>query len=143
MFGFQQSSIWGWGNPAIWACIAAGVVLLIAFYFVELRTPVPLMEVRIFRIRAFRVENLVLGIAMLTFVPVFFFASEYAQIALGESAHRPGLYMLVLLLRIRRGLADRRAHARPDRAPSAPWCSAVPSPRWASTCGPVGSPSCT
>jgi EmrB/QacA subfamily drug resistance transporter len=98
VLGFQQSSIWGWGTPATWACIAAGVVLLIAFYFVELRTPVPLMDVRIFRIHAFRVENLVLGIAMLTFVPLFFFASEYAQIALGESASRTGLYILYFFL---------------------------------------------
>ena len=25
VFGFQQSSIWGWGNPAIAACIAARI----------------------------------------------------------------------------------------------------------------------
>ncbi len=98
VLGFQQSSIWGWGNKATGTCIAAGVILLIVFYFVELRTPSPLMEVRIFRIRAFRVENLVLGIAMLAFVPLFFFASEYAEIALGESASQTGLYILYFFL---------------------------------------------
>src|SRR5277367_130668 len=36
VFGFQQSSIWGWSNPATWACIAAGLALLVVFYFVEL-----------------------------------------------------------------------------------------------------------
>jgi hypothetical protein len=50
-----------------------------------LRTESPLIEVSIFRIRPFLVENLVLGIAMLVFIPVFFFASEYAQIALGKT----------------------------------------------------------
>ena len=98
VLGFQQSSIWGWSNAATGACIAAGAVLLISFYFVELRTPVPLMEVRIFKIHAFRMENLVLGIAMLTFVPLFFFASEYAEIALGESASQTGLYILYFFL---------------------------------------------
>ena len=98
VLGFQQSSIWGWGNVATGSCIAAGVILLIAFYFVELRTPSPLMEVRIFRIHAFRMENLVLGIAMLAFVPLFFFASEYAEIALGESASQTGLYILYFFL---------------------------------------------
>jgi MFS family permease len=53
---------------------------------------------RIFRIRAFRVENLVLGIAMLVFVPVFFFASEYAQVALGEKATQVGLYLLYFFI---------------------------------------------
>ena len=80
------------------ACIAAGVILLIAFYFVELRTTSPLMEVRIFKIHAFRMDNLVLGIAMVTFVPLFFFASEYAEIALGESASQTGLYILYFFL---------------------------------------------
>ncbi|HTW06439.1 MAG TPA: MFS transporter [Acidimicrobiales bacterium] len=98
VLGFQQSSIWGWRDPATVGCIAAGVVLLIAFYFVELRKPVPLMEVRIFRIPAFRMENLVLGIAMLAFVPLFFFASEYAEIALDKSASQTGLYILYFFL---------------------------------------------
>ncbi len=98
VFGFQQSAIWSWGNPATWLCIAGGVVLLAVFGFVELRTPVPLMQVRIFRIRAFFVENLVLGIAMLTFIPIFFFASEYAQIALGKTAQQAGLYLLFFFI---------------------------------------------
>ena len=96
--GFQQSSIWGWGSTPTRACIAAGVSLLFVFYFVELRTSSPLMEVRIFRIRPFRVENFVLGIAMLAFVPLFFFASEYAEIALGESTSQTGLYILYFFL---------------------------------------------
>jgi MFS family permease len=75
VFGFQQSSIWGWGDPATYACIAAGVVILVVFYFVELRTASPLIQVSIFRVRAFFVQNLVLAVAMLVFIPVFFFAS--------------------------------------------------------------------
>ena len=98
VFGFQQSSIWGWTNPGIWLCVATGLVLLVAFFFVELRTPSPLMEVRIFRIRAFLVENMVLGVAMIAFVPVFFFASEYAQISLGKTASEAGLYLLYFFI---------------------------------------------
>jgi EmrB/QacA subfamily drug resistance transporter len=98
VFGFQQASIWGWSNPAIGVCIAAGVVILVVFYFVEIRTPIPLIQVSIFRIRAFLVENIVLGIAMLVFIPVFFFASEYAQIALGDSASEAGLYLLFFFI---------------------------------------------
>jgi EmrB/QacA subfamily drug resistance transporter len=98
VFGFQQSSVWGWSNPATGACIAVGVALLIAFYFVEARTSSPLIEVSIFRIRPFLVENIVLGIAMLVFIPVFFFASEYAQIALGKSPSSAGLYILFFFI---------------------------------------------
>ncbi|MCM2430744.1 MFS transporter [Streptomyces sp. RKAG337] len=98
VFGFQQAPIWGWGNPGIWLCIAGGAALLVIFVQVERVTESPLMQVRIFRIRAFLVENLVLGISMLVFVPVFFFASEYAQISLGESSQQTGLYLLYFFL---------------------------------------------
>src|SRR5580704_3057454 len=98
VFGFQQSVIWGWSNPGTGLVIALGVVLLVSFYFVELRTRSPLIQMNIFRIRAFLVENLVLGIAMLVFVPVFFFASEYAQIALGKTASQAGLYLLYFFI---------------------------------------------
>jgi EmrB/QacA subfamily drug resistance transporter len=98
VFGFQESSIWGWGNPGTGLCIGAGVVLLVVFYMVELRTPSPLIQVEIFRIRAFLVENLVLAISMTVFLPVFFFASEYAQIALGDTASQAGLYLLYFFI---------------------------------------------
>src|SRR3984957_10220517 len=98
VFGFQQSSTWGWSDPATGACIAAGAALLVVFYFVEMRTDSPLIQVSIFRIRAFFVENLVLAITMLVFVPVFFFASEYAQVALDKSPSEAGLYILYFFI---------------------------------------------
>jgi EmrB/QacA subfamily drug resistance transporter len=98
VFGFQQSAIWGWSDPATGACIAAGAALLVAFYFVEIRTSSPLIEVSIFQIRPFLVENIVLGIAMLVFVPVFFFASEYAQISLGKTPSQAGLVLLYFFI---------------------------------------------
>ncbi len=98
VFGFQQVSIWGWSNPGTGLCIAGGIALLVIFVLVELRTEVPLIQVRIFRIRAFAVENIVLGVAMLAFVPLFFFASEYAQISLNKSAQEAGLYILYFFI---------------------------------------------
>ncbi len=98
VFGFQQSSIWGWHNPGTWLCIVGGLVLLVVFALVELRTDPPLMQVRIFRIRAFLVENLVLGVSMLAFIPVFFFASEYAAISLGKSSSQAGIFLLYFFI---------------------------------------------
>jgi MFS family permease len=98
VFGFQQSALWGWGNAAIEVCIAVGVVLLAVFYFVELRTESPLMNVRIFRNQTFLVENIILFIAMMAFIPVFFFASIYGQIALAEKATTASLLILYFFL---------------------------------------------
>src|SRR5689334_2314806 len=98
VFGFQQSALWGWGNPVIWISIATGVVLLVVFYFVELRTESPLINVRIFENRTFLVENVILGIAMMAFIPVFFFASIYGQVALAEKATESSLLILYFFL---------------------------------------------
>jgi EmrB/QacA subfamily drug resistance transporter len=98
VFGFQQSTIWGWRNPAIGLCIAAGLALLVVFYFVEVRTPEPLMKVSIFKIRPFLVENIVLGVSNLVFIPIFFFGSEYAQISLAKSASQAGIILLYFFI---------------------------------------------
>ncbi len=95
VLGLQQSSVWGWGSPVTWLCIAAGLVLLAAFARFELGLANPLMRIGTFRDRAFAVDNIVLFLLMIAFVPLFFFASMYAQIALGESASETGLYLLI------------------------------------------------
>ncbi len=98
VFGFQQSTIWGWHNPAIALCIAAGLALLVVFYFVEKQTESPLMKVSIFGIRPFLVENLVLFITNVCFIPVFFFGSEYAQISLAKSSSQAGIILLYFFI---------------------------------------------
>jgi EmrB/QacA subfamily drug resistance transporter len=98
VFGFQQSARWGWSDPVIWASIAVGVVLLIVFFRVEARTESPLINVHIFANRTFTVENIVLGIAMMAFIPVFFFAALYGQIALAEKATKSSLLILYFFL---------------------------------------------
>jgi EmrB/QacA subfamily drug resistance transporter len=98
VFGFQQSALWGWSNPAIWASIAVGVVLLIVFFAVERRTESPLINVRIFNNQPFLVENIILGIAAMAFIPVFFFTALYGQIALAEKATTSSLLILYFFL---------------------------------------------
>lgn len=95
VLGLQQSSVWGWGNPITWVCIAAGLALIAWFVRYELGLSSPLMQIRTFKDRAFAVDNAVLFLLMIAFVPLFFFASMYAQISLGESASETGLYLLI------------------------------------------------
>ena len=89
--------IWRWSNPGIGLCIgpawsSSRLLPRGAAY------PLPADRDADLRNRAFFVENLVLGISMLVFVPLFFFASEYAQISLGKSASGAGLYLLYFFL---------------------------------------------
>jgi EmrB/QacA subfamily drug resistance transporter len=95
VLGLQQSSVWGWDSAKTWICIAAGIALIVAFVLWQLRAKHPLMQIRIFANRAFAVDNAILFLLMIPFVPLFFFASMYAQISLGESASETGLYLLI------------------------------------------------
>jgi EmrB/QacA subfamily drug resistance transporter len=95
VLGLQQSAVWGWGDVKTWASIVIGVGILVWFVKDQLGSSNPLLRLRIFENRAFAVDNAVLFFLMIAFVPLFFFASEYAQISLGESASETGLYLLI------------------------------------------------
>ena len=48
----------GWGNPLVIAGIIGGILLLIAFLFIEMRVPDPMFRLELFKIRAFATGNL-------------------------------------------------------------------------------------
>jgi EmrB/QacA subfamily drug resistance transporter len=54
-YGIQPygSSATGWGNPWVLAGIIGGIVLLVVFVFMELRSKSPMFEMRLFKIRSF------------------------------------------------------------------------------------------
>jgi EmrB/QacA subfamily drug resistance transporter len=98
VLGLQQSSHWGWTAAATLACLVGGVALLAVFVRYELRQANPLIEVRIFSGRGFAVDNVVMALAFACFLPLFFFASVYAQVVLGYNAGKTGLYILVIFI---------------------------------------------
>ena len=95
VLGLQQASVWGWDSAATWGCLAVGLLLLAAFVREQLRAHDPLVPIRLFADRGFSVDNAVLFLLSICFVPLFFFASVYAQGALGDSASNAGLFLLV------------------------------------------------
>lgn len=119
VLGLQQSATWGWSNPATWGSIAAGALLGLAFVRRELRASDPLLRLHVFRDRAFSADTAVLGLLSVVFVPFFFFASMYAQVSLGETATKAGLYLLyfflgyVVMSQLGGRILDRRGARRP------------------------------
>ena len=55
--GFIEQPQLGWGNPLILGGFAGGAALLGAFVAYELRTPMPMLPLRLFRLRNFSVTN--------------------------------------------------------------------------------------
>ncbi len=95
VLGLQQAGIWGRDDVRTWARIVVGLLLLAGFVMNQLRVANPLIQMRIFQQRAPTADNVVLFLMSAVFVPVFFFASIYAQASLGESASEAGLFLLV------------------------------------------------
>lgn len=94
VLGFQQAFSWGWDNAATWACIAGGLAVLALFVRHERGVRHPLINLSVFRDRAFTIDSIVLFFAMLAFVPLFFFASVYAQVSLSASPNQAALFLL-------------------------------------------------
>lgn len=59
-YGIQPygASTTGWTNPSVLAAIGLGLALLVAFCFIELRVPQPMVDLRLFRSKAFGMGNL-------------------------------------------------------------------------------------
>jgi EmrB/QacA subfamily drug resistance transporter len=114
VLGLQQSSTWGWSSANTLGCLIVGALLMIAFVAWELHVAHPLLRLQIFADRGFSVETAVLGLMSIVFVPFFFFASVYAQAALGKSSSNAGLYIMyfflgfVILAQVGGRILDRR-----------------------------------
>jgi EmrB/QacA subfamily drug resistance transporter len=92
--GFIEQPQLGWSDPLIIGAFVGGAALLGAFVAYELHTPMPMLPLRLFRLRNFRVTNVetlsVYGAlsALSTFLTLFLI--EFA----GFSALRAGLSLL-------------------------------------------------
>jgi EmrB/QacA subfamily drug resistance transporter len=92
--GFIEQPQLGWSDPLIPGGIAGGVLLLAAFVVYELRTPLPMLPLRLFRLRNFSVTNVetfaVYGALSGFSVFLTLFLLEFA----GYSPFRSGLALL-------------------------------------------------
>jgi EmrB/QacA subfamily drug resistance transporter len=111
--GLAFGGIFGWTTPWVIGGLLAFVVALPLFIFVESRTPDPLLDLSLFRIRLFAVGNLsglLNGIARNS---VLFLLVFYLQGAKGESPVEAGIRLaplavgLLVLSPISGALADR------------------------------------
>jgi EmrB/QacA subfamily drug resistance transporter len=95
--GIQQSTSWGWGSPATIGSIAVGLTITALFVWVELRTEVPLIDVRaMWQNRPFFVDNVILFLFFTVWIAIFFFGSQYFQIAVGQPPSRAGFSILTV-----------------------------------------------
>jgi EmrB/QacA subfamily drug resistance transporter len=97
VLGIQQSTTWGWGDPATLGSIVAGVLILLVFVIVERGTEDPLIDVRAMaQNRPFAIDNLLTFLVFGPWLAVFFFGSVYFQVAVHQPPTQAGFSILTM-----------------------------------------------
>ncbi len=100
------NSSMGWGSPWVLASFVVGVVLLVAFVFLELKVKQPLFDLRLFKIRAFNYGNLAnfvssLGRGAIMFLVIIWLQGIYLPLHGFTYSSTPfwaGIYMLPMMI---------------------------------------------
>ncbi len=91
MYGVSEGPLKGWSSPDVLISCVAGVVLLGALVFVELRNPEPMVDLRLLSGRLFRSTNGVMFLAAAAFLGTLYLIPLYFQDARHMSALQSGL----------------------------------------------------
>jgi EmrB/QacA subfamily drug resistance transporter len=91
VYGFINAARDGWTNGVTVACLAGGVVLLIVFVLWEMRSPDPMMPMRIFANRSRAGAYLVMLIIGAAMFGMFYFLTFFVQGVMGYSSLKAGV----------------------------------------------------
>jgi EmrB/QacA subfamily drug resistance transporter len=91
MYALSTGATSGWASPSVAGTGVPGLLLLIAFLATERRVAEPMLRLRIFSDRLFRITNLQLTVASAGFMGTLFLAPLLLQNGLGFSALHSGL----------------------------------------------------
>ncbi len=98
LYGLSSASTDGWGSATVIGCIAAGVLLLVLFVFVELRIAhnggQPLLNLSVFSNGPFLSSNIASAFVTFALYGGLFVVPLYLQNLRGLSAYQAGLILL-------------------------------------------------
>jgi EmrB/QacA subfamily drug resistance transporter len=89
-----EGNSWGWGSASVLALLGVAVAALVAFAYVETRSPEPMVDFRFFRSKSFLGANLVAFIVSFAMLAMFFFLALYMQNIKGYSPLEAGVRFL-------------------------------------------------
>jgi len=113
VYALIEAQIAGWGNSAVMASLAIGLLALPAFIFVELRQPAPMLPLHLFRSRDFAGANLLTLLlyaalaGSLFFLPLNLIQVQGYSTAAAGAALLPFVLLMFVLSRWAGGLVER------------------------------------
>jgi EmrB/QacA subfamily drug resistance transporter len=113
IYALHEGPVNGWAEPATITALVGGIVAAASFVTWELRTPAPLLDVRLFRERRLASGSITLLVVFGVQAGIFVVLFPFLQAVLGWSALRATLAMMpmALLMMLASGLAP-KASAR-------------------------------
>ncbi len=102
LVGVSQGSAWGWTSPRILGLFALAIIIGVIWYFVELHSPSPLIDMHMMKLPAVWTTNLVaflFGVGMyaaFAFIPGFVQAPPSGGYGFSASVTQSGLFLLPL-----------------------------------------------
>lgn len=93
LFVVSEGFSLGWTSPIILGLAAVAVVSLLVFVVHELRSPDPLLDLRLFRNRNFFCTNMILALVFFSFSGINYLLPFYLQYVRGFGASNAGLIM--------------------------------------------------
>ncbi|GAB6983741.1 MFS transporter [Nocardioides pyridinolyticus] len=96
VYGFTRAGEeqYGWGDPWTIASLAAGIVLLAVFAFIESRVEHPLLPIRVFANRTRATSFFVMALVPAAMFSMFYFLSLFIQLVVGYSPLHTGFAFL-------------------------------------------------
>ncbi len=91
MYALSEGPSYGWTSGGILGSLSIGLICLVFFVFVELRSTHPILDLRLFRNRVFRTTNLVSFFSTAGFLGLLYATPLFLQQARGVSALTSGL----------------------------------------------------
>jgi EmrB/QacA subfamily drug resistance transporter len=94
VYGLIEAPHWGWTSASTAIALGISVLLLVGFVAWELHTPEPMLDMTLFRNRAFGVSSLGVTMVFLVMFGFFFVVVQLFQLLFGYGPFESGLRML-------------------------------------------------
>ena len=98
VYGVTEAPSVGVTEPAVAASLIGGLVMLVLFVLWERRTTTPMLDMNLFKNRAFAISSLTLTLVFLAMSGVFFSMSQLMQLVMGYTPLESSLRTIPLML---------------------------------------------
>lgn len=98
VFGLLEAPQRGWADPLIVVTLVGGVILVAAFIVIERRRAEPLLDIELFRNRAFSAGSLSVSLQFLASFGMFFLILQQLQLVFGYSPLKSATALLPMVV---------------------------------------------